>query len=492
MNFASPFFLFAFLPICLVSYFLVGKKLRNVVLFAASLIFCIWSGPLFLPVAAGSALLNYFAGKQIENVGADSRKRSRILKTAIAFNILMLVFFKALVVYVPTGLTALQNLAGWQEQPLWMSYFRKLISLPTGISFYSFAAIAYLVDIYAARSKPANDLYSFSQYFFLFPKFTAGPIMRFREIANQLNDRIISSVNINNGFRRFIIGLGKKVLIADRLSLVVDRGIFDQAAPNLPAGTAWMIILFYSLQIYYDFSGYSDMAIGLGQMFGFTFPENFNYPYISRNISEFWRRWHMTLSGWFREYVFYPLERKRGATGGYPQYVNILIVFLLTGLWHGVTINFVIWGLLHGGAIAVETLWIGKKLKQIRAPLQVMYAMVLVTIGWVFFRSNTPSFAVAFLGNLIGISSGTGILPYSLLPVINNSTWLAFAAGILFAGPVYPWAVKTIQRWMPEGKLFGIPNGSGWMRDAVMAGILLVSIAVIAGSTFQPYIYGNF
>lgn len=492
MNFASPFFLFAFLPICLVCYFLAGKKLRNLLLFAASLIFCIWSGPLFLPIAAGSALLNYFAGKQIEKAEADSRKRSQILKIAIVFNILVLLFFKALVVYGPTGLVAVQTMLGWAKQPIWMAYLLKLIALPTGISFYSFAAIAYLVDIYYARTKPAKDLFSFSQYFFLFPKFTAGPIVRFREIANQLSDRIVSPENINNGFRRFITGLGKKVLIADRLSLVVDRGIFDQVAPNLPVGTTWMIILFYSLQIYYDFSGYSDMAIGIGQMFGFTFPENFNYPYISKSISEFWRRWHMTLSGWFREYVFYPLERKKGTGRGYPQYVNILIVFLLTGLWHGVTTNFLIWGLLHGGAIAIETLWIGKNLKRIWTPLQVGYAMVLVIIGWVFFRSNTPAFAIEFLGNLVGISSGNGILPYSLLPVINNSTWVAFAAGILFAGPVYPWFIKTIHRILPEVNLFSDPKWSGWIRDAILASILVVSVAVIAGSTFQPYIYGNF
>ncbi|MHC1783342.1 MAG: MBOAT family protein [Anaerolineaceae bacterium] len=447
MNFASPLFLFAFLPLSLAVYLLLGRRLRPFWLLLAGLVFCLWAGPLYFPVAIGSLLLNYAAGGKIASYAADSPKRSVLLKIAVILNLLVLIGFKALVVYGPAGMETLRSLAGWAGEPLWMGYLRKVISLPTGISFYTFAVIAYLVDIASSRIKPAENLFSFSQFFLLFPKFTAGPITKYQDLATQLVHPALSSENVNAGLRRFIIGLGKKVLIADRLSVIVDRGVFDQTAPNLEAGTAWMLLLFYTLQIYYDFSGYTDMAIGLAQMLGFKLPENFNYPYISKSISEFWRRWHMTLSGWFREYVFYPLERKRASGAGLSQRVNILIVFLLTGLWHGLTLNFVIWGLIHGLAIAIETTIFGKKLRSLWPPLQIAYSLTVVVTAWVFFRSNSPAFALAFLGNLVGINPGSDLLPYSLFPLINPSTWLAFAAGIFFAAPILPAALEKLAGW---------------------------------------------
>jgi alginate O-acetyltransferase complex protein AlgI len=491
MNFASPFFLFAFLPICLVGYFVLGRKLRSAWLFLASCVFCLWAGPLFMPVAIAAALFNYFIGRAVASAVVDSSRRSTLLKIGIVLNILGLVFFKALVVYGPPALNALQAMNGGTVEPLWMGYARKVISLPTGISFYTFAAIAYLIDVYKSRTEAAENLFVFSQFFLLFPKFTAGPIVKFQDLAGQLKHPALVSENVNAGLRRFIIGLGKKVLIADRLSLIVDRGIFDQVAPNLNAGTAWLILLFYALQIYFDFSGYSDMAIGVARMLGFQFPENFNYPYISKSISEFWRRWHMTLSGWFREYVFYPLERRRGKPGGLPQTLNILIVFLLTGLWHGLTVNFVIWGLIHGAAIALETTAAGKKLRGAWAPLQVAYSLVLVLAAWVFFRSPSPAFALGYLGNLVG-NTGSGFQPYSILPLIDLSTWLAFGLGIVFSTPIFPY-LRDRLRGLTEAEHAQPGNRlTMWMGDAALAGILLVSVAVIAGSTFQPYIYGNF
>jgi alginate O-acetyltransferase complex protein AlgI len=258
--------------------------------------------------------------------------------------------------------------------------------------------------------------------------------------------------------------------------------VFDQALPNLSTPNAWLVLLCYTLQIYFDFSGYSDMAIGLGMVFGLKLPENFNYPYSAKSISEFWRNWHMTLSGWFREVIFFPLERKRAAGSKWLNtYSNTLIVFFLTGLWHGVTVNFLIWGVLHGLAICAENSIFGKWLKKCPVFIQHLWTILVVMAAWVFFRSNSPSFAFGFLQNLIGINHSTLPTAYSVLYPPTASLWVTLALGLVFSFPVVGWLQKRLP-WT---------NGL-WVQTIVSLVLLAVSLIAVAGSTFQPYIYGNF
>ena len=398
MNFSSPLFLFAFLPLTLTIYLLVGSKVRPWIFTFASLLFCLWSGPLLFPVIILSTGVNFLLGRTLQNRRLERRPFKSFLVGGIIFNIVLMLGFKLLVAYGPAWVSNLTIVWPDGTYTNLEPYLLKGIALPVGISFYSFQAIAYLLDIAANISRAETSIVTFTEYMTAFPKVVAGPIARYRDIGRQLGSRSFDWLLAGEGVSRFINGLAKKIIIADRLSLVVDSGVFDQALPNLSTPSAWLVLVCYTLQIYFDFSGYSDMAIGLGMIFGLRFPENFNFPYQATSISDFWRRWHMTLSGWFRDVVFYPLERKR-ATGNrlFNQYGNVLIVFLLTGLWHGVTINFIIWGFLHGLAICLETSPIGKKLRKLPGIIQHAYAIVIIMVGWIFFRSNSPAFALGFI-----------------------------------------------------------------------------------------------
>jgi alginate O-acetyltransferase complex protein AlgI len=485
MNFSSPLFLFAFLPFFLIIYLLTGKKLRPFIFTAASLLFCFWAGPLLFPVILLSTGVNFLFGRQLQKKRDGSQKTKVILVTGVVFNIVLMLGFKLLVAYGPAWINAIST--AWSAGSLssLQPYLLKGIALPVGISFYSFQAIAYLLDIAANHSKAETSLVTFTEYMTAFPKVVAGPIARYRDLGKQLGSRALDWDLAGQGAGRFITGLAKKTIIADRLSLMVDRGVFDQVLPNLSTPSAWLVLACYTLQIYFDFSGYSDMAIGLGMIFGLRFPENFNYPYQAKSITEFWRRWHMTLSGWFREVVFYPLERKRAAGNTwFNRYGNVLIVFLLTGLWHGVTINFLIWGLLHGVLICIETSPVGKVLRKLPTVFQHLYTLVFLMLGWVFFRSNSPAFAAAFLKTLIGMVDPLTITPYSVLVPPTMSLWITLAIAILFSFPSVSWLERKLK----------IANSTNteWIRMGVSIVLLAVSLLAIASSTFQPYIYGNF
>ncbi|MEI8131465.1 MAG: MBOAT family O-acyltransferase, partial [Leptolinea sp.] len=425
MNFSSPLFLFAFLPLTLTIYLLVGSKVRPLVFTAASLLFCLWAGPLLFPVILISTGINFVLGRRLQKQREDNSPFRGVLTGGIIFNIGLMLGFKILVAYGPTWISTLT--VDWSASGLstLQPYLLKGIALPVGISFYSFQAIAYLLDIAANRSKAEANLVAFTEYMTAFPKVVAGPIVRYRDLGKQLGSRAIDWPLAGEGARRFIAGLAKKTIIADRLSLMVDRGVFDQALPNLSTPSAWLVLVCFTLQIYFDFSGYSDMAIGLGMIFGLRFPENFNFPYQAKSISEFWRRWHMTLSGWFREVVFYPLERKRAAGNRWLNtYGNVLIVFLFTGLWHGVTINFLIWGLLHGLAICLEVSPIGKVIRKLPGVVQQIYTLLILMIGWVFFRSNSPAYSLGFIKTLLGLTGINSPTPYSILVPPTTSLWL--------------------------------------------------------------------
>ena len=497
MTFNSPLFLFVFLPVFLLVYFLSGKRLRNAWLLAASLVFYLWGEPLYLPVILLSVLFNYFWGLWIEqslekapratlavHPRSTGVQRARTLVTfAIFANIALLFIFKFAVTYWQPVFGFLNDRLGILLPSVLRVYFPRLIAFPLGMSFFTFAVVSYVIDVYKQRAAAERSLLRFALYILMFPKIIAGPIVRYRDVIQQLRERVFSADGMAEGARRFIGGLAKKVLVADTLGLVVDRGVFSFSPSNLPAGVAWLVILCYALQIYFDFSCYTDMAIGLGQMLGFKFMENFNYPYSSRSITEFWRRWHISLSSWFRDYLFYPLER-RGST---PQAFNILFVFLMTGLWHGLTLNFAAWGLLHGLAIALERGRFGGWLRSSLAPVQHLYTLLVLLVGWVFFRSASLSYAWGFLKALAGLSNASGVLPYSVMPPIQPSIWLALALAVLISMPVVPAFQRAMEKY------------SWWtalpariVRDIGSIALLVLSLVVLASSTFQPYIYGKF
>lgn len=340
MVFSSMVFLGLFLPVTFLVYYLVPMRLRNAWLALASIVFYAWGEPRFVILMLASVALNFHCARWLDR----SASRRAILAAAVTFNLLVLAIFKYSN-FVVENLNVLLEHAGLSAIAM------KPIALPIGISFYTFHAISYLIDIYRRNAKPSRRLVEYSLYIMLFPQLVAGPIIRYKDIHTQLGQRAATLDDITTGIVRFTMGLAKKVLIANQLGMIADTG-FNAPADHLSAGVAWFCLVCYTLQIYFDFSGYSDMAIGLGRLFGFRFPENFRYPYSAGSIQDFWRRWHISLSTWFRDYVYIPLGGNR--RGEARTLVNLWIVFLLTGIWHGASWNFVIWGALHGAFLMVE------------------------------------------------------------------------------------------------------------------------------------------
>ncbi|MGE5251919.1 MAG: MBOAT family O-acyltransferase [Bacteroidota bacterium] len=480
MNFNTPLFLFLFLPIFLIMYFLGQPRWRPLIGTVGSLIFYAGGQPASIPLMAGIILLNYWFGLRLRK---DSPRGAFYL--AIAVNVGLLVFFKVLTTY---GLSPLGD-AG-SILPDRLSGWLKSLSFPLGLSYISFQVISYLVDVRREAVAPEKSLINFAFYVLLFPKLLAGPIVRYRTVADQLPAPSIEAEQIASGIRRFILGLAKKILIADVLAKVVNA-VFVLPMDGISPLAAWLALISYALQIYYDFSGYADMAIGLASMLGLRFIENFNYPYVAQSVGEFWRRWHISLSSWFRDYVFFPLERRRLPVVGQP--LNILIVFLLTGLWHGVTINFVVWGLLHGVFIALESLFLGRWLQKLYRPFRHVYALSVLLLTWLVFRVPDLANAGGFLRRLSGDTSGVIVLPFSEttpLPFLEPSFLLALAAGVVFALPVYPW----LQAWLRR-RLEGHPGWAGFVTasgDAVLLALLVLSAGMMTASRFLPAIYAGF
>jgi alginate O-acetyltransferase complex protein AlgI len=483
MSFNAPVFLFFFLPISLLLYYAVAWRWKNAVALAASLVFFAWGQLFYLPLMLALIGVNFYLGRRIEQTRQQPGGARSSLAWGIALNVALLLFFKILLAYGTQGLAFLpeSTRTAMAQNPL-----------PLGLSYITFQVIAYLVDIYNELCDREKSFLNFSLYILLFPKILTGPITRYRDLAAQLASRKVTGPEAANGARRFILGLAKKALIADQLARIVNPA-FGLPTPSFSTPIAWLVLVGYALQLYFDFSGYTDMAIGLGQMLGFRFVENFNYPYISKSISDFWRRWHISLSSWFRDYVFYPLEFARRRAGRFRQQSNILLVFLLTGLWHGVTLNFVLWGLVHGLALALEMTGFGRWLKKAWPPLQHIYALLIILIGWVFFRSPDLAFAGQFLARLAGSQHGMAQLPFSVtrpLPIIENSVWLALGLGILFSMPVMP-ALK--QAWQKATDARPLLHGATLVSgDLLLLCLLASSIAATVGSAYVASIYGGF
>jgi alginate O-acetyltransferase complex protein AlgI len=469
MVFSSTVFLFLFLPIVLFLNFAIAPRFRNLFLFIVSLIFYAWGEGATVVIMLLSTCVNYLAGIVIGSFSTTREKTAKVVMgIAIALNLLFLCYYKYLDFFINTI--------------PWFSFLKSgadPIILPIGISFYTFHGISYLVDIYRKKLVGLKNPIDLGLYIAFFPQLVAGPIVRYSDIAEQLRQRTVTLPLFFQGCIRFIRGLAKKVIFANTLGIIADRAFLGDAS-DLPALLAWLGILCYALQIYFDFSGYSDMAIGLARMFGFHFKENFDHPYISKSIQDFWRRWHISLSSWFRDYVYISLGGNRKGEG--RTYVNLLIVFFLTGLWHGASWSFIVWGLYHGLFMVLERT---KVLKTDRWPAAVshVYAIVVVLVGWVFFRAENLRQGIKYIKSMFGVYNGTD---YGVLININTYTVVVFFVALVFVTP----ARERIVNSLPKNLLQ--PTVKTAVASILYLCIFLYVISELAQASYNPFIYFRF
>ena len=471
MVFSSPIFLFGFLPIVLLLSLVVGRSAQNGILLAASLLFYAWGEPVFVFLLLSSIGVNFCVARAFSGAGI---RRSFLLGAGVGFNLAFLAFFKY-------GPFLLENTFGSLDADGGggASLLERWPELPIGISFYTFQAISYLVDVYRGHCRPQRSLLDLGLYISMFPQLIAGPIVRYSEIEDQLVNRKRSLDGFNEGASRFVRGLAKKVLIADTLAVVADAS-FGAAAGELSVWMAWLGLVCYAFQLYFDFSGYSDMAIGMGRMFGFRFPENFNLPYSARSVREFWRRWHMTLSRWFRDYLYIPLGGNRKSASRVA--FNLLIVFALCGLWHGASWGFLIWGLYHGCFLLLErTAW-GSFASRLPRIVQHGYLIGVVFVGWVFFRSDSLADAGSYFMSLFWGGSETHSA--AIVPLGNESI-LALVIAVCFSTkyPALLWEAFSRSK-------FG--SGSQYLGYVGVLLLLAVCMTAVASSAYSPFLYFRF
>lgn len=469
MVFSSLPFLFYFLPITLVVYFISPRKIQNATLAIISLIFYAWGEPVYIVLLLFSALADYVHGLWIEKYRKDAPNKARIgLISSIIVNLAVLFFFK----YANFIVDNVNQLLSLQLDPL-------DLPLPIGISFYTFQTMSYTIDVYRGQVKAQRNLINFTLYVSLFPQLIAGPIVRYALIEQEINDRKWNSHQFAEGVQIFTIGLGKKVLLANSLAVLWNQ-TEATAAPDLTVMAAWLGIIAFMFHIYFDFSGYSDMAIGLGKMFGFTFPMNFNYPYIARSATEFWRRWHMTLGGWFRDYLYIPLGGNRG--GKLKLYRNLFIVWGATGLWHGASWNFILWGLYFGVILALEKAFLLKFLDKIPRFFQHSYLLLVVIFSWVLFAFEELATGLAYAKTMLGLGS-----LYQTEDLYNLSAFgILFILATFASTPLW----KQIDQALQKFKRF--LSVREVIRFGAIIGILLLSTAYLVDDSFNPFIYFRF
>jgi len=477
MLFNSPVFLFVFLPIVLLALLLKRVTLQNYFLVFFSLLFYAWGGVSYSIILILSVTLNYFAGIIIGKQPTDRRKLVA-LQVSVAINLLMLAYFK-FANFLVDNLNIILNNEGYSEVE------NQKINLPIGISFYTFHAISYVVDVHRGKSEPQKNILNLGLYFMFFPQLIAGPIVRYHNISRQLLDRNISQNRLFEGIKRFIKGLAKKVIIANSFAVIVDE-IFLKKLDTVDIYMAWLGAIGYTIQIYFDFSGYSDMAIGLALMFGFTFPENFNLPYISTSIKEFWQRWHISLSIWFKDYLYIPLGGSKN--GEYNTYKNLLIVFICTGFWHGASFNFLIWGLFHGLFIILERLEIIDTIFPNKI-LKHLYTLLVVIIAWVFFRAETLPQATQFITTMFGGSKVDSNV-FATLYYFNLEMFVLFILAIILMFGIHKKATFYFQRKISirVQKNFLVQL----IQYVILLGLFAVCIIYIGASTNNSFIYFRF
>ena len=470
MLFSSITFLFIFLPLTLLLYYLVPFRMKNYVMLAASLIFYAWGEPVYIILMILSIILNYFCGQDIYEKRDNARAMKMSLMFGVVMNLLILGFFKYYGLLMDTINAIL---------PIDIPY--RVLALPIGISFYTFQAMSYLIDVYRKEVKPQENVLYFALYISMFPQLIAGPIVRYIDIEEQLKERSINSTKFGEGAMYFIRGLAKKVVLANTFGSVYEQVAAMQMG-SFSTLTAWVGAIAYAFQIYFDFGGYSDMAIGLGKMFGFEFLPNFNYPYIAKSITDFWRRWHISLSTWFREYVYIPLGGNRCTPS--RHILNLLIVWMLTGLWHGAQWNFMFWGLYYGVILILEKYLWGSKIEKLPSAVQHIYAFVLILFGWVFFFSPTLGYAGQYLKVMFGIGAKGIFDKQGFFMIFTN--WLLIVIAILASAPRgYKLLKKITGRWQSE-------EVRAIVTCAVYIAMFLLCIAFLVTETYNPFLYFRF
>ena len=490
MLFTSTTFLFLFVPLvigihCIILFVArscdagsLYVRIANTFLVMASLLFYAWGEPEYVVILIVSAAINYSLGYLLRFT-LSNLLRLAVVTTAVVANLAILSYFKYMRFFADIiQMTGTQIPEGWS--------FIQNIALPLGISFYTFQGLSYVIDCYRKDVAIQTSLIDFLCYLTLFPQLVAGPIVRYSEVSGDIRDRRVNFPLFASGARRFIIGLAKKILLADTFARVADAA-FTSSPQTLSAPEAWLALLCYSLQIYYDFSGYSDMAIGLGRMLGFHFPENFNYPYFSRSIQEFWRRWHMTLSRWLKDYLYIPLGGSRCAS--WRIYCNLLIVFALCGLWHGATFGFLAWGMYHGAFLILERVF-PRLVPSLPRLIQHFYAFFVVMIGWILFRTEYISAAYAYCTALLGMTSPEYSNANVRLAMQGYFFPIALFAGLIFSTPVCPALTSAIKRRCKEsGMAHSLLRLS---YDVFLLFLFVFSCMAVSGTTYLSFIYFRF
>lgn len=491
MVFSSVIFLFYFLPLVLTLYLLPARRWRNIFFLLASFVFYSWSQGGYVLVLMLCIVSNYLFGIWIGRLegaqpGVGGRRmdyKKAALVCGLVFNLLLLIVFKYTNFFAENINLFLDRL---NLPPVQISR----IYVPLGISFFTFHAISYLMDVYRGQAGALKDPGSLAIYLSAFPKVLAGPISQYRHTAGQFHDRPLTAHGMASGIERFITGLAKKVLLANPLGAVADAA-FGLPPETLAPYSAWAGILCYTLQIYFDFSGYSDMAIGLGRMFGFEFPENFNFPYISQSVREFWRRWHISLSLWFRNYLYIPLGGNRGSNA--RTGFNLVVVFLLCGLWHGASWTFIIWGAWYGLFLLLERTWFGTLVERAPRALRHIYLLTVVIFGWVFFRADSAGYAFTYLKCMLGLHWGnlhTGNFAVNL----NAETVTLFVVAVFFCFPISSVLKKQHARMMSGSAHHESKLGKGlYLSYALFLSLVFFSsILSLAGGTHKAFIYFRF
>ncbi len=468
MVFSSLFFTFAFLPVTLILYYSLGKHLRNIVLLAASLFFYAWGEPVYVILMCISIMINYYIGSFLDKNNTGRRKRKLLLITSLVFNLGCLAYFK----YFGMLISTIAFVSSWNLNAA-------APALPIGISFYTFQALSYVIDVYRGKIKSQKSPILFALYISMFPQLVAGPIVNYADIESQLADRRMTLRKFSAGLRRFLCGLSKKVLLANNIGLLWSE-VKAMPGTEISVLMAWGGIIAFTLQIYFDFSGYSDMAIGLGKMFGFHFKENFKYPYISQSISEFWRRWHISLGSWFKEYVYIPLGGNR--EGKWKLIRNLLIVWFLTGLWHGASWNFVLWGLYFGALILIERLFLHKRMKQWPKAVRLIYSLLFVVIGWVFFEFTNLTDALSYLGIMFG-AGGNVLIDTQTIDKLETYAVL-YLVCIIAATPLPKKLVLSFK--MIHCYIYKLAV------SVYYCALMFFSAAYMVGSTYNSFIYFRF
>lgn len=461
MVFSSIFFIFCFLPVFMLIYYLLPGKLRNIALVLGSLIFYAWGEPVYVILMLFSSVFNYYMAMELDNPDSEKSRKGNLIFT-IAINLVILVFFK----YYGFLLDSLGSVIG-------ITIPHPELSLPIGLSFYTFKNLSYIFDVYMGKIASQHNFLTFSVYSTMFPHMAAGPIVRYADIEEQLERRPLSITKLGIGAELFIKGLAKKVLLADNLA-----GMFADisSAGSMSVLTSWIGIFVFTMQIYFDFSGYSDMAIGLGKMLGFDFKKNFDYPYISTSVSEFWRRWHISLGSWFRDYIYIPLGGNRVSPVKHIR--NILIVWSLTGLWHGASWNFVLWGLYYGLFLLLEKYVLNRFLPRLPAFVCQIYTMLAVMIGWVFFSQTNFSALGNYLGTMFGISA-SGFADTAAFYYLRSGLIL-FIISILACRPGLYQRFRLLLQKRPRAAI------------AINFILLALSIAFMVYNSYTPFLYLKF